>query len=949
VVVSLPAGVSATAVTAGSSHSLAMGSDGKLYAWGYNSNGQLGDGSITNRTSPVVVSLPAGVSATAVAAGDGHSLAMGSDGKLYAWGYNFSGQLGDGSIYTIRTSPVVVSLPAGVSATAAAAGLNHSLAMGSDGKLYAWGSNLNGGLGDGSTTNRTTPVVVSLPAGVSATAVAASYNYSLAMGSDGKLYAWGDNFYGQLGDGSTTNHNSPVVVSLPAGVSATAVTAGWAHSLAIGSDGKLYAWGANGTGQLGDGSVTDRTSPVVVSLPAGVSATAVAAGHSHSLAMGSDGKLYAWGVNTRGQLGDGSFMDQMTPVVVSLPAGVTATAVAAGSEHSLAMGSDGKLYAWGGNFCGELGDGSTTDQVIPVVVSMPVGVSATAVAAGVNHSLAKGSDGKLYAWGWNYYGQLGDGSFMDQMTPVVVSLPAGVSATAVAAGGSHSLAMGSNGKLYAWGYNGKGQLGDGSTMNRTSPGLVSLPAGVSATAVAAGDYHSLAMGSDGKLYAWGYNANGQLGDGVSLFSIQPILTQYNGYTNDVFTNRAWVNLDPYLNSTNTSNAAATAESGEPTHGGLAAQRSLWWQWTAPASGTLTVDTVGSSVDARLGVYTGSLLNALTPVASDDNSAGSGQARVQFAVSAGVAYQIALDSSLGGELRLNWFLETRTATQTINFPAIAGKTIGSAPFSVSATASSGLPVTFSSTTPAVCTVSGSTVTLVATGTCSIAANQFGDATYTAAPQVLQSFPVSAALFAQVISFNALPNLPLGSNSFIPSATATSGLAVSFSSLAPSVCLVTANMVTLVATGTCTIAADQPGNTSYAAAPQVLQSFQVTPALLAQTISFSALPNRVSGTAPFAISATASSGLTVSFTSLTSSTCSVSGTTVTLLALGTCTLQASQAGNGTYAVATPVSQSFNISASGGGANSSGDAPIPAWALALLGSALLGGIAKRKRNLS
>jgi virginiamycin B lyase len=204
-------------------------------------------------------------------------------------------------------------------------------------------------------------------------------------------------------------------------------------------------------------------------------------------------------------------------------------------------------------------------------------------------------------------------------------------------------------------------------------------------------------------------------------------------------------------------------------------------------------------------------------------------------------------------------------------------------------------------------------------------------------------------AQTISFNAPPNLPLGSNSFIPSATATSGLAVSFSSLAPSVCLVTANMVTLVATGTCTIAADQPGNTSYAAAPQVSQSFLVTPALLAQTISFPALPNRVSGTAPFAISATASSGLTVSFTSLTSSTCSVSGTTVTILALGTCTVQASQAGNGTYAVATPVSQSFSITASvGGAAGDTGDVPLPAWALALLGSALLGGIAKRKRNL-
>jgi len=397
-----------------------------------------------------------------------------------------------GYAWMIRVLMLVVILGA---IPLAAGGARPLQASGTGGTAYAWGYNADGELGDGDTTQSTTPVQVSLPTGVMATAMAAGASHSLAIDSGGKLYAWGSNARGELGNGSTTGSDIPVLVSLPPGVTASAIAAGGFHSLAIGSDGKLYAWGGNGNGQLGNGSTTDSSVPMVVTLPSGVTPTAIATGTYHSLVSGSNGKLYAWGYNNYGQLGNGSTTESHTPVLVLLPSGVTARAVAAGYEHSLASGSDGKLYAWGQNFDGELGNGTSTNSYTPVVVSLPSGVTASAIATGQYHSLAIGSDGKLYAWGNNFYGELGDGTTNDSYIPVAVNLPAGVTARAVAAGSDHGLAIGSDGKLYAWGFNGYGQLGNGSQAEGDVPVLVHLPSGTTPLALGTGPAasHSLAI------------------------------------------------------------------------------------------------------------------------------------------------------------------------------------------------------------------------------------------------------------------------------------------------------------------------------------------------------------------------------------------------------------------------------------------------------------------------
>lgn len=356
---------------------------------------------------------------------------------MITWGYNSNGQLGNGTT-TGGLPPAPLSEPTDL--TAADAGLQHSVALRSDGTVWAWGDNSFGQLGDGTTTpGSVTPRLVSSLTGV--TAVAAGDHHSLALKSDGTVWAWGYGFDGQLGNNTTDVARSPVQVSALTGV--TAVAGGKAHSLALKSDGTVWAWGDNAFGQLGNGTNVDSLTPVRVLGLTGM--TAVAAGGYHSLALNSNGTVRAWGWNAYGQVGDGTVQSpRLTPALVS---GLNnATAVAGGFEFSLALKSDGTVAAWGVNIEGQLGDGTNSaGSFVPVrVLSLS---RVTAVAAGGYHSLAATSDGTLWTWGYNAYGQLGDGTTSNQEVPVQVSSVAGV--TAVAAGTFHSMAIKGQGRPVA--------------------------------------------------------------------------------------------------------------------------------------------------------------------------------------------------------------------------------------------------------------------------------------------------------------------------------------------------------------------------------------------------------------------------------------------------------------------------------------------------------------------
>ncbi len=312
----------------GAYYTLAIGNDGNIYAWGYNHYGELGDGDTASSNTLVKVSMPNGVTTwTAIAAGDSFNLALGNDGNLYAWGANSQGQLGDDSTVNSAT-PVKVSLPAGVKAIAIAAGEQFGAAIGSDDTIYVWGTNDNGQLGTGSSTPKysAAPLAVSLPGGVTPKSISTGRSYCLVVGSDGNIYGWGGNTSGQLANSTTfgTLAYSPVVVSKPAGVTSwkMAVGGGEGFSLGIGSDGKLYAWGYNGLGELGIGSTTatkaGSDTAHAVKLSPGVTPEDVALGDYSDYAIGNPGDtVYAWGYNQQGQLGiNNTVLDKLTPVEV---------------------------------------------------------------------------------------------------------------------------------------------------------------------------------------------------------------------------------------------------------------------------------------------------------------------------------------------------------------------------------------------------------------------------------------------------------------------------------------------------------------------------------------------------------------------------------------------------------------------------------------------------------
>jgi alpha-tubulin suppressor-like RCC1 family protein len=336
------------------------------------------------------------------------------------------------------------------------AGESHSLALREDGVVWSWGLNTSGRLGDGTTTRRTLPVIVSGVSGGTTLAAGSSHSAALALGG---MYTWGSYSFGQLGDGSTSDRWQPGL--LTGLTSVTRISAGTSHSLAVRSDATVWAWGRNDSGQLGDGSLNQRSTPV--QSPALSQIAEVSAGGSHSIALRTDGTVWTWGNNGNGQLGSGGLTSRSTPAAVAGIAG--AVAVDAGGSHTLVLLGDGTLRSWGSNASGQLGDTTTIQRTSPVAVANLANI--TAITAGGVHSLALASDGSVWAWGDNANGQLGDGTNTNRSTPVLVQgLPL---IESIAAGGYHSLAIAVDGSVWAWGRNNDGQLGDGTMSNRSLP------------------------------------------------------------------------------------------------------------------------------------------------------------------------------------------------------------------------------------------------------------------------------------------------------------------------------------------------------------------------------------------------------------------------------------------------------------------------------------------------
>ena len=499
------------AIAGGEYHEMALKSDGTVWSWGSNSNGQLGNGTNTSSNIPVQVSGLTNV--IAIACGRYFSMALKSDGTIWCWGDNSSGDLGNGTT-TDSTTPVQVSGFTG--GTSIAGGDGFALARKSDGTVWAWGDNTNGCLGNGTNTSSSTPIQSSTPTGI--ISISARNDHVLAQRGDATIWAWGSNTYGQLGNGGTTNSTTPVQVPNVTGVAV--ISAGGYHSTVLKDDGSVSAWGYDSYdsafGTAGPITQTDSPSPFYGL----TSVTAVASAKAHYLALQSTGTVWSWGDTTLGQTGNGTSVGAAAPVQVSGLTGISAIACGSYSNYALKSGT---VWAWGKNNYGQLGNSTTTDSATPVQVTGLTGI--TAIYAGAYFAMAIKSDGTLWTWGYNGHGELGVGSTSNSDAPVQVTSLSSV--TKIAAGSWHAVALESNGTVWAWGANYYGELGNGTaTTGSTSPAQVAGVSGV--TSIAAGYFNSMALQSNGSLYCWGYNEDGELNSGSGANSSVPVLSNVSG-------------------------------------------------------------------------------------------------------------------------------------------------------------------------------------------------------------------------------------------------------------------------------------------------------------------------------------------------------------------------------------------------------------------------------------
>ncbi|WP_435260590.1 RCC1 domain-containing protein [Streptomyces sp. 1222.5] len=346
-----------------------------------------------------------------------------------------------------------------------------------------------------------------------------------------RLWSWGNNRAGQLGDGTWADVRTTATAVLGlSGAEAVSIAAGgfgtaFGHGVALLADGTVRSWGANGSGQLGDGTVLSHNAPGPVVHLAGV--IAIAAGGTHSMALLADRSVVTWGRNNCGQLGNGASADSSVPVQVEGLDKVIA--IAAGLHHSLVLREDGTVWAWGHNHNGQLGDGTCAARNVPALVSGLTGV--TQIAAGASHNLAlvgsSGNGGVIMAWGHNASGQLGDNSTTSRSTPVRTRDTFSGVVARIAAGANHSAAVtGTDKALHTWGRNTSGQLGAATTHNQAAPAPVPGLRGIQL--VAGGREHTLALLADNTVRCWGNNCSGQLGNGTTTDSSTPVTTELSG-------------------------------------------------------------------------------------------------------------------------------------------------------------------------------------------------------------------------------------------------------------------------------------------------------------------------------------------------------------------------------------------------------------------------------------
>ncbi len=765
-------------VTAGGAFTLFIKSDGTLWATGQNNSGQLGDGSTSPRATPLLIAHDV----AQAAAGAGHSLFLKNDGSIWGMGSNSGGQLGDGT-GTNRLSPVQIAS----AVTAVSAGNYGSFFIKTDGTLWGMGSRYYGELGGGnSTQSQRWPTQIT----TEVAAVGGGGQHTLFLKTDGTLWTMGGNDHGQLGDGFLPKaRRQPGLIAR--GVAH--IAAGGEHSLFVGEDGRLWGVGRRAEGQLGAGDAGVGTSPTPTTLASRV--TQISAGQEHTLFVTDDGSLWAAGQNEAGQLGDGSTVKRGQPVQVA----TEVRQAVAGAGVSLFVKADRSLWLSGYDSIVQVGSGApTTERATPRKVAQDVRFAASCVgrsyfitdhgslmelnthfsanaqatlvaqsiaqvAPGASHLLFLKTDGTLWARGVNTFGQLGDGTKIEQTeaTPVARDV------VKIAAGAHHSLFIKADGTLWGMGLNYYGELGAGSPSTITTPVQISSDV----AEIAAGQSFTLFIKTDRSVWAMGRNDKGQLGDGTegnTAHRAAPVQISAGGVSLAAGTLHSLLLTSPFHR----------VEFALGEHGERAGDGSIV-QYVPEGSPVLA-----PAVDAVAG-----------------------------RVFSGWDHQI---DSISGDLAVHAIYRLR---QTIFFSAptslsfVTGATPGFHPM---ATSSSGLPVAVTvKSGPATMGVDGS-VTITDAGSVTLVATQAGDDAWAPAEPVERIIVVSGK--KQTITFPAPPPSTYGAEPFPLSASASSGLPVAFSVVSgPAVLGETGLQVTGV--GRVILQADQSGGNGFSIAPPI----------------------------------------------------------------------------------------------------------------------------------
>lgn len=519
--VAVSGGLTFATISAGYAHTCGITRTGDAYCWGLNQQGRLGDGTTTNRLTPVpvigghkFVSLAASRSNVL---GQGHSCGVTTDGEVYCWGNNTNFQLGT-DYRNLPGNPTQSSEPLKVQSsqrfTSVVAGTLHTCALATDGGVYCWGFGPSYAPIFGSTTPR------EAGEGRSFVSIAAGIYHTCALTAEGAAYCFGVNSSGELGDGTSRTDggigNPPKPVS--GGLTFASLAAGNGFTCGVTDAGSAFCWGAGSSGELGDGTRGRRLAPVPVL--GGLAFSTLSSGGEHNCGLTSDGRAYCWGANGHvgGRLGDGTQLNRHEPQAVtggiefrSIVAAPLAGGETMRNAFSCGLSNAGETYCWGGNFSQQLGIPGGNRLSPQQVVGAP---AFEQLALGAQHACARTAADETYCWGGNFYGMLGRGGIGGSNQVVPESISGGNTFTTLVAGAYHTCGLEATGAAYCWGRNNRGQLGDGTSgTDRSEP--VSVVGGLTFVSLAAGFEHTCGVAASGSTYCWGYGNFGQLGNGTT--------------------------------------------------------------------------------------------------------------------------------------------------------------------------------------------------------------------------------------------------------------------------------------------------------------------------------------------------------------------------------------------------------------------------------------------------